>query len=81
MPKHYAVGENMQAGTVKFDGTKTMIVRFKKPFSYRPTVTLTLGDVNNSPPYRKVVTKTAMLIRFQSAYIGEVDWSAMSTGR
>jgi hypothetical protein len=80
MPKHYAVGENVQMGTVNFDGTKTMTVWFQKPFSHVPSVTLTLGDVNNAPPYRTVESTTKMNIRFRSSYIGKVHWVAMSEG-
>lgn len=80
MPKHYAVGENVQTGTVYFNGTKTMTVWFSKPFTHKPSVTLTLGDVNNTPPYRTNIVTTKMEIKFKTAYLGNVNWVAMANG-
>lgn len=77
MPKHFAVGENIQAGTVMFNNTKTMVVNFSQSFRRRPHVNLTLADVNTAPAYKQVVNKNRLIIRFKQKFTGEVDWQAM----
>lgn len=77
MPKHYAMGTNVQAGTVVFNNTKTMTITFPTAFKLRPHVNLTLADDNNAPAHKQVVSKTQMKIKFKTPFTGEVDWQAL----
>lgn len=77
MPKHYAVGKNVQTGSVHFDNVKTVVVNFEAPFQKRPNITLTLSDNNNTPPYKTQANTTQFKIKFKTAFMGDVDWQAM----
>ena len=77
MPEHFAVNTNIQVGTVAFNNTKVMAVIFNKEFEVVPSVTLTLSDENNTPPYKYQVTKNGLKIKFKQPYSGNVDWLAI----
>jgi len=78
MTKHYAVGQNIQTGTIEFDGFKVGKVTFLKPFNKFPSVTLTLEDGGATHvPFRTKVKRTDFRIVFKTPYTGTVGWSAM----
>ena len=70
-------GVNSQSGTVVFENSKSMRIDFPTEFTNWPAITVTLGDVNASPPYRVYPGKTGFTVRFQNSYTGEVQWVAM----
>jgi len=76
-PKHYAIGQNVQSGTVYFDNTKTVVVSFTNPFQQPPIINLTMNDSGAIPAYKTNVTTTQFKIKFKNAWMGEVDWQAM----
>jgi len=73
MPKHYAVGENAQNYTVTFDNTKTVVLTFDKPFTYKPRVVVTGDDSGAMSVYKKDVTTTDCTLRCQANWTGSVD--------
>lgn len=78
MAKHYAVGRNVQTGTVEFNNRKVGKVVFPTEFEKFPAVTLTLEDTGaNHMPFRTKVKKTDFRIVFKNNYSGTVGWSAM----
>lgn len=77
MPKHYAVGENIQGGEVKFNGTKSLKVTYAKEFKNVPKVKLTLLDNSSSNPYVIERSKTDFTIKFTNSQSDtRVTWEA-----
>ena len=77
MPKHYAIGINYQTGVVSFSNTKQMTINFTQQFNIVPAVTLTMYNLSTSIPYKYQITKTSLVVKFQTPYTGEVGWQAM----
>jgi len=81
MPKHFADGTNVIFGTLVFNGTKSAEAIFARPFSKKPTITLTLDDSGSpSTPYKLAPTngyKSGFIVRFATNFTGNVDWQAM----
>lgn len=63
--------------SVLFKGTKTMVATFPTPFVRIPSVSLTLANASNTPPYKVITTLTTVTVRFGSAYTGAVDIHAV----
>ena len=81
MPKHYAIGKNVQTGTVDFDNQKICTIVFPISFSYHPAVTITLENTTTTHvPVRTKVSKAEFKILFQTPYTGTVGWTAMEAG-
>ena len=76
MARHYAIGENVHLGEVAFSGTKKKKVKFAKPFTKTPAISLTVGDSTATPPYRYSVALDHFWIRFTNKYRGVVVWEA-----
>ena len=76
MPRHYAIGENAHMGEVAFSGTKKKKVKFVKPFTKIPAISLTVADSSSQPPYRYSVALDHFWIRFTNKYTGIVVWEA-----
>jgi len=72
MPKHYAVGKNVQEYEIFFDNTKTAYIVFDTPFTLRPIVQLTMANSGNLPAYKHAVTTNGCIIKFKTRYIGTV---------
>lgn len=66
----------IQKGSVSFIVQKTMNIIFLFPFNVIPSVDLTLGDENLTPPYRINVTKNGFIIKFKVNYTGDLEWKA-----
>jgi len=73
MPKHYAVGKNIQHYTAVFKNTKVVRVIFDQPYDKVPNVQLTLLDSGNVPVYRVKAQTDKCLIGFKQKWTGEVD--------
>lgn len=73
MPKHYALGQNVQHMTANFRNTKMVEITFDNAFTRKPMVQLTMNDSGNMPAYKTHVTTTGAKIRFQNSWTGEVD--------
>ena len=73
MPRHYAVGSNVQEYTVQFNNTKSAVIQFVYTFSKKPIVQMTLRDSANVPPYKAIVTTSYATIRFKTPYSGSLD--------
>lgn len=78
MPKHYAVGQNVQEYEVYFDNTKTATLVYDAPFSQRPIVQLTMEDTGAVPAYKTSVTATGCTIKFKTPFIGTVTVLVMA---
>jgi len=73
MPKHYAVGKNIQHYTAYFQNTKVVKLTYDEPFEKVPMVQLTMTDSGTVPVYKQRVTKTEVKIAFKTKWTGEVD--------
>lgn len=82
MPEHYAIGVNIQKGTIQFNGTKTGEVIFPVPFDRKPHVIYTLENTG-SPTVPALLAPTSggwkvgFKLRFQTPHTGAVSWTAM----
>ena len=80
-PVHYAVGQNIQSGTIELAGKKTAKIFFPFVFSRKPAVTITLEDVGTlHVPYRTKISTTDFTVAFQTVYTGTVGWTAVAVG-
>ena len=70
-------GINSQSGEVVFNNTKSIRVNFPLTFKKWPSISLTLTDENNTPPYRIWPGKTGFTIRFKNNFTGVVSWTAV----
>jgi len=77
MPKHYALGENVQHKTVSFNNTKVVSISFDKSFLKKPMIQVTMGDSGTVPVYKTNITTTGVKIRFKTKWTGEVDLLAI----
>lgn len=77
MPRHYAIGINVQPYRVYFSGVKTMTVVFVRPFQTVPSINVTLEDSSTSPAWKTAVTQNGCTIKFQTSYTGWVAVQAM----
>ena len=78
MTKHYAVGVNIKAGTIKMKGRRVVKVPFKGKFETHPAITLTLEDRGSAyVPYRTKVKLTGFRIVFDVPYNGTIGWTAI----
>ena len=68
---------SIQRGTISFRNSKTAVVQFEKPFTRKPSISLTLCDESRSVQYKQNVTKNKFTVRFKSRFTGDVDWMAM----
>ena len=73
MPKHYALGKNMQHKTVEFKNTKVVKITFDTAFSKKPMIQITPNDSAIIPAYKTQITTTSAKIRFKQKWTGEVD--------
>lgn len=76
MPDHYALGVNMRHGEVQFNKSTKKKIKFITAFGKKPSVTLTLDDPSNAPPYKFKVKKDHFWIRFKGKYTGGISWEA-----
>jgi len=73
MPKHYALGENVQHKTVYFNNTKTVKVTYDKPFLIKPNIQISLSDKGELIAYKKKITKTYVKVAFKDKWTGDID--------
>ena len=76
MPKHYAMGINIQQGRIEFRGTKVMKIYYNLSFSKLPLVNISALETENLPFYTMSVTKDFFIIKFKTPYTGALVWRA-----
>jgi len=76
MPKHYAMGVNIQQGRIEFRGTKSMKIYYNLSFSQSPFVTINPIETEVLPTYTLSITKDFFIIKFTTPYTGAIVWGA-----
>jgi hypothetical protein len=76
MPKHYAMGVNIQQGRIEFRGTKVMKIYYNLSFSQIPFVSISAVETESLPTYTLSVTKDFFIIKFSNPYTGALIWGA-----
>lgn len=76
MPKHYAMGVNIQQGRIEFMGTKLMKIYYSLSFAQMPLVRVNLTETETSPNYTLNVSTEFFIIKFSNPYTGTLIWEA-----
>lgn len=76
MPKHYAMGINIQQGRIEFKGTKVMKIYYNLTFSQIPFINISAVNTEGLPIYNLSVTTSFFIIKFNNPYTGTLIWGA-----